>query len=268
MEGHTPMFWVRLKNKGCDPSGFAGDGVARLSASVRSVVVPDRTSAFMGSVGLAVIGRTVNLETLADFDKLLRIARVDFFKASVFGGLSLLISFSDVGAASRFVEARHIWEPWFTKLEPWTGQSLPFERVAWLKLHGIPLNLLEADVLLLVGELFGKVLFVPKDLDEDQDLSVVKIGVLVGEGHRCSELVSLRWKDKIFRIWVDEDLEDWVPDCLVVEVDDNLESDSSVAFSPVVGAAIPDEKEDGGTRKTDGLEEIRKSLFNDGVQAR
>ncbi|KAM0065369.1 hypothetical protein Hdeb2414_s0003g00114021 [Helianthus debilis subsp. tardiflorus] len=249
MEGHTPMFWVRLKNKGCDPSGFAGDGVARLSASVRSVVVPDRTSAFMGSVGLAVIGRTVNLETLADFDKLLRIARVDFLKL-------------------QFVEARHIWEPWFTKLEPWTGQSLPFERVAWLKLHGIPLNLLEADVLLLVGELFGKVLFVPKDLDEDQDLSVVKIGVLVGEGRRCSELVSLRWKDKIFRIWVDEDLEDWVPDCLVVEVDDNLESDSSVAFSPVVGAAIPDEKEDGGTRKTDGLEEIRKSLFNDGVQAR
>ncbi|KAF5772504.1 hypothetical protein HanXRQr2_Chr13g0577731 [Helianthus annuus] len=220
----------------------------------------------MGSAGLSIIGRTVNLETLVDFDKLLRIAKVDIVKLQYLGGLSLLVSFADAVAAKWFVDARHIWEPWFSSLETWSGQSLPFERVAWLKLHGIPLNLLEADVLRQVGELFGKVLFVPKDLDEDQDLSVVKVGVLVGEARRCSELVSLKWKDKSFRIWVDEELEDWVPDCLVMEDDEDLEMDSPVASSPVVDEVFSDETEDGGTRKTEGLEEFRKSLFNDGVQ--
>ncbi|KAJ0716094.1 putative RNA recognition motif domain, nucleotide-binding alpha-beta plait domain superfamily [Helianthus annuus] len=253
-------------NKGCESSGLAGGGGARVPSPVRSVVVPDRSSAFMDSAGMALIGRTVNLETLVDFDKLLRIAKVDIVKLQYLGGLSLLISFSDAGAASKFVDARHSWEPWFSSLETWSGQSLPFERVAWLKLHGIPLNLLEADVLKQVGELFGKVLYVPKALDEDKNLSVVRIGVLVGEARRCSESVSIKWKDKSFRIWVDEELEDWVPDCLVMEDDDELEVDSPAASSPVVDAVFSDESEDGGTRKTDGLEELKKSLFNDGVQ--
>ncbi|KAF5778714.1 putative RNA recognition motif domain, nucleotide-binding alpha-beta plait domain superfamily [Helianthus annuus] len=257
------------KVKGKGGVSLASEGVSdvRLSDTVRSIVVPDRISAFKGLAGLAVIGRTVNLETLVDFDKLLRIAKVDFARIQYLGGLSILISFSDGAAANSFLEACNIWGPWFTKLEAWTGQTLPLERVAWLKLLGIPLNLLEAEVFMQVGELFGNVLFVPKVIDEDQDLSVIKIGVLVGEARRCSESVSLKWKDRVFRIWVDEDNEDWVPDCLDYEDTGIPESDSSLASSPVAGEVYSVEEEDGGTRKMDGLEECRKSPLIDGVQS-
>ncbi|KAJ0450008.1 hypothetical protein HanHA300_Chr15g0551671 [Helianthus annuus] len=124
----------------------------------RSVVVPDRTFAFKNLVGSAVIGKTVDLETLVDLDKLLRIARVGFSSIQFLGGLFILISFPDAPAASSFVDDRKIGGPWFDKLEIWSGQTLPPERVAWLKLHGIPLNLMEADVFMQIGDLFGKVL--------------------------------------------------------------------------------------------------------------
>ncbi|KAJ0795998.1 hypothetical protein HanPI659440_Chr04g0156971 [Helianthus annuus] len=142
----------------------------------------------------------VDLETLVDFDKLLRIAKVEIAKFQYLGGLSTVISFYDSAVANKFLEARNTWGPWFTKLKPWGGQSLPMERVAWLSLHGIPLQLLEPEVLMQVGELFGIVLHVLKVLHEDCDLSVFKIGVLVGEAQRIREVVSLKWKDRSFRV--------------------------------------------------------------------
>ncbi|MFS7924438.1 hypothetical protein Hanom_Chr03g00272541 [Helianthus anomalus] len=116
-----------------------------------------------------------------------------------------------------------------------------------------------------IGDLFGKVLFVPKFIDEDKDLSVVKIGVLVGNAHRNNEVVSLRWKHKVFRVRVDEDLEDWVPDCLDFEVHVRSESESPVVSSPV---AVPgksrEELEE--IQKSVGQEESGRSPHNDGVQ--
>ncbi|KAM0000250.1 hypothetical protein Hdeb2414_s0011g00372051 [Helianthus debilis subsp. tardiflorus] len=151
--------------KGISSSGsreYSGDGAYSVE---KSVVIPDRISALSDKYGSVVIGKTVDLETLVDMDKLLRIA----------------------------------------KLEAWGGQTLPMERVAWLSLHGIPVNLLDHVVLGQIGELFGKVLFAPIDLGVDSDLSVFKIGVLAGEVQRIREVVSLKWRDRTFRIWVDED---------------------------------------------------------------
>ncbi|KAF5769330.1 hypothetical protein HanRHA438_Chr14g0657581 [Helianthus annuus] len=88
------------------------------------------------------------------------------------------------------MEVKEIWSPWFSRLDPWRGQTLPLERVAWLKMSGIPLHLFDSE-----------------------DLSVSKVGVLVGSSNRIKEEASLRWRDRTFRVWVEEDQEIWVPDC-------------------------------------------------------
>ncbi|KAF5822559.1 hypothetical protein HanXRQr2_Chr01g0028021 [Helianthus annuus] len=199
----------------------------------KSIVVPDKTGAFNDLFGMALVGRTVDLETLVDFDKLLRIAKLSVANLQYLGGLSLLISFSDADSAKVFMDAKKVWGPWFSKLDYWSGQSLPLERVAWLKLCGIPLHLLDPVVLGLVGDSFGKLLHVPKLYEEDLDLSTVRVGVLVGSSGRIKEEVSLRWKDRSFRIWVEEDSDVWVPDFLDRDVDSDLVDDSSPEFSPV-----------------------------------
>ncbi|KAF5793149.1 hypothetical protein HanRHA438_Chr09g0426451 [Helianthus annuus] len=180
----------------------------------KMVVVHDSSQAFAGSSGLALVGRTVDLETLVDFDRLLRIVGTEVSNIQYLGGLSLLISFKDKEAARDFLDAKVIWGPWFSKLELWNGQSLSYERVVWLKVAGVPLHILESGTLEQIGTLFGKVLHTPKLLEGDQDLSVCRVGILVGESSRISELVALKWKDRCYRVWVEEDKDDWIPDCL------------------------------------------------------
>ncbi|KAM0058235.1 hypothetical protein Hdeb2414_s0005g00167891 [Helianthus debilis subsp. tardiflorus] len=189
-------------------------GVSGVESSNKVVVVPDRTAGFKELYGISVVARTVDLETLVDFDKLLRTAKVPFSRIQYLGGLFLLVSFSDVASATSFLDNKVVWGPWFSKVEVWKGQSLPLERVAWLRLIGIPLHLLDADVFSLIGDLFGKVLHYPKGLDGDHDLSFVRVGVLAGEAFRIKEAVSVSWRNRNFRVLVEEELDAWVPDCL------------------------------------------------------
>ncbi|KAJ0612142.1 hypothetical protein HanHA300_Chr01g0023791 [Helianthus annuus] len=209
--------------------------------SSKVIVVPDRTSAFKNCYGVSVVGRTVDLETLVDFDKLLRIAKIKVAKIQYLGGLSILITFLDEDSAKRFLESREVWGPWFSKLESWKGQSLRLERLAWLNLVGIPLQLLEEDVFVMIGERFGKVLHCPKSLDDDQDLSVVRVGILAGEVNRINEVLSLVWKNKNYRIWVEEEQDAWVPDCLGKSsyLSQNSGSESPMNSSPVISRPEP-----------------------------
>ncbi|KAJ0804978.1 putative RNA recognition motif domain, nucleotide-binding alpha-beta plait domain superfamily [Helianthus annuus] len=199
----------------------------------KMVVVPDRTSAFREVWGKAVVGRTVDLETLVDLDRLFRIAKVGYVNFQYLGGLSVLISFCDNDAASVFLDSKGLWGPWFSKLALWEGQSLPFERVAWLRVMGLPLHLVDMDVLKSVGELFGKFLHVQKSFDDVKDLSVSRVGILVGDMERVKEFVSLRWKDRSFRIWVEEELDIWIPDCL-----EGVEGGSPVSSSPLASSPV------------------------------
>ncbi|MFS7949035.1 hypothetical protein Hanom_Chr06g00566801 [Helianthus anomalus] len=163
---------------------------------VKSIIVPDRTEAVKRLIVTAVAGRVVDLETLVDFDRLLRIAKISYAKIQFLGGLSLLISFPDEVSSNLFRESKVIWDPWFSKLEKWNGQSLPLEKVAWLRLSGIPLHLFDPGVIVQVGELFGKVLHSPKLLEEEPDLSMTRVGVLVGKVNMINEVVPIKWKTR------------------------------------------------------------------------
>ncbi|KAJ0806002.1 hypothetical protein HanPI659440_Chr02g0084701 [Helianthus annuus] len=204
----------------------------RCAGDWKSIVVPDRTAAFRNLWGVAMVAKSVNLETLVDLNRLLSIAKVKYSSIQYLGGLSTLITFADENVANNFLKAGDVWGPWFSKLDAWEGQSLPFERVAWIRLLGVPLHLLESDVVKLIGERFGKVLYVPKSSAEEKDLSMVRVGVLLGEVDRIKEFVVVRWKDRSFRVLAEEELDVWVPDCLGVGVD-ACPSVASPADNPV-----------------------------------
>ncbi|KAJ0534112.1 hypothetical protein HanIR_Chr09g0416091 [Helianthus annuus] len=129
--------------------------------------------------------------------------------------------------------------PWFSLLEAWNGQSLALERVAWLRLSGIPLHLLSSEVLGLVSQLFGKVLHIPKSFEEDQNLSLVRVGVLAGEGPRIEAVVSLRWSNRCFRVRVEEELDVWNPDCLGPSVVNGADAPSSPSMSSPIIDVLP-----------------------------
>ncbi|MFS7934851.1 hypothetical protein Hanom_Chr05g00396491 [Helianthus anomalus] len=215
----------RVGGNGRGEGSFQGQEV---KGEERSIVVPDKLIAFNELRGRAVVGRTVDLETLVDFDKLLRIAKTVLENLQYLGGLSILITFGDEAGATSFLNLKKVWEPWFTKLDVWDGQSLSLERVIWLKVSGVPLHLFDPEVLEMVGGIFGKVLHVQKSILREKDLSVSRVAVLAGEVSKIRETVKILWKDRVFRVWIEEEHEDWTPDCLGGAVMDS---------SPVVGSS-------------------------------
>ncbi|MFS7911350.1 hypothetical protein Hanom_Chr02g00117071 [Helianthus anomalus] len=102
----------------------------------------------------------------------------------------------------------------FSWIEVWKGLSLPYERISWSKNSGVPLHLMDNEVFDSVGRLSGKVVHAPSLTCEDKDLTFDLIGVLVRDDDRICDSVTLKWKDKKFKVWVDEELGDWVPDCI------------------------------------------------------
>ncbi|MFS7994241.1 hypothetical protein Hanom_Chr12g01103531 [Helianthus anomalus] len=69
------------------------DGRMEGCQSEKVVIVPDKVSAFRALHGKAVMGRTVDLDTLISYDRLLRIGGVRYGSIQYLGGLSILVSF-------------------------------------------------------------------------------------------------------------------------------------------------------------------------------
>ncbi|KAI3805170.1 hypothetical protein L1987_27287 [Smallanthus sonchifolius] len=49
-------------------------------------------------------------------------------------------------------------------------------------------------------------------IESDVDLSYEYLGILVGDGKRVSDEITVQWKNRKFRVWVTEDSEDWFPE--------------------------------------------------------
>ncbi|KAM0041066.1 hypothetical protein Hdeb2414_s0011g00361891 [Helianthus debilis subsp. tardiflorus] len=172
----------------------------------------------------SILARTRDFNSLISIKQLLESAGIRDVSIQYVGGFNLLLAFGNELDAKNFLSSNQVWNEWFSHADPWIGQALAFERVAWLRVLGIPLHLFCNEVVLYVCSRYGTVAKPPQILDDDCDLSMVSVGVLVGEGKRISEEVVLRWQDKKYRVWVSENLGDWLPDCLDVD----FESDAPV----------------------------------------
>ncbi|MFS7934104.1 putative RNA recognition motif domain, nucleotide-binding alpha-beta plait domain superfamily [Helianthus anomalus] len=113
-----------------------------------------------------------------------------------------------VQATVDFISRVEVWKIWFSHADIWVGLALVYERVAWLRVHGVPLHLFCDEVLVSICSRFGAVAIPPHITEDDGDLSMVYVEVLVGEGKKIIEEVALNLQDNKYRVWVSEDLGD------------------------------------------------------------
>ncbi|KAF5769709.1 putative RNA recognition motif domain, nucleotide-binding alpha-beta plait domain superfamily [Helianthus annuus] len=198
------------------------------------IEIADETVRFGELIGSAVVGKCKNLTILRKIDSFLADAGVTGVSLSYLGGLSVLIKFVDEEYCAKFLLDHQLWKDWFSNLDQWNCQSLPFERLAWVRIQGVPMHLADNDVLNNIAEHFGKVVHGSQMEVEDRNLSVSWIGLLVGDGKRIHGFVTLKWKNMQFRVWVEEEFSNWVPDYVSsVDVSEESGSDGS---SPEVEA--------------------------------
>ncbi|KAJ0770504.1 putative RNA recognition motif domain, nucleotide-binding alpha-beta plait domain superfamily [Helianthus annuus] len=198
----------------------------------KSINIDSNVNAFSTLHGRAVVTRMIDVEALKNIYVILNDICPGSGKVQYLGGLDLLISFEDAEKAVDFRCVAVSLKDKFAIVSSWEGQSLGFERLAWVKVQGIPLHLLLNEVIDEIGGLIGKVVHKAKKSESDQDLSFEYVGVLVGDGKRISEEILLNWQNRKFRVWVTEEVGDWVPDFDVVTTirkDDDMASEDSEA---------------------------------------
>ncbi|KAI3756153.1 hypothetical protein L1987_55969 [Smallanthus sonchifolius] len=169
-------------------------------------------NAFQGLHGKALVARMTDLEALKSIFLIMDDLSTGSCKVQYIGGLSVLVSFEDNNVATVVCKTAREMGGRFSSVDLWEGQVFCYERLAWLKIMGIPLHLISGEVFEAVGNAFGKVVHRPSRSDDDSDLSYDYIGVLVGEGNRIDEEVTLTWRNRKFHIWVSEESGGWVPE--------------------------------------------------------
>ncbi|MFS7984092.1 hypothetical protein Hanom_Chr11g00982461 [Helianthus anomalus] len=191
----------------------AGNSSAQVSKG-KMVEALEQTTTFQELNGKAVVGRCLNLLTMNNLFSHMTKAGVLDFSLSYLGGLYMLVKFSSTENCNELVCNHGVWSQWFSSFDHWISQSPAFEKIAWLKVVGVPIHLLVDEVYDSIAKNFGKIIHASQRSSEDNDLSVNCIGVLTGVGTRIAEEVTLKWKDKLFKVWVEEETTGWVPECL------------------------------------------------------
>ncbi|KAJ0788559.1 hypothetical protein HanPI659440_Chr05g0193131 [Helianthus annuus] len=169
-------------------------------------------NAFRGLHGKALVAQMIDVEALKSIYLILNDICPGLGRVQYLGGLSVLISFEDNNVASLVLEAAREVIGRFSSIDLWEGQTFGYDRLAWLKLTGIPLHLISREVIDAVGSSFGRIVHRALRSESDDDLSYDYIGVLVGDGKRIGETITLVWREKKFNIWVAEEAGDWVPE--------------------------------------------------------
>ncbi|KAJ0699565.1 putative RNA recognition motif domain, nucleotide-binding alpha-beta plait domain superfamily [Helianthus annuus] len=136
-----------------------------------------------------------------------------------------------------------------------------------VEVHGISVPLALDQVFDMAGSRYGEVVKPARMSIEDCNFSYAYIGVLCKSRCRIVDRVDIPWRGEVFNVWIDEDMGEWVPDCVeqfhyvYEEMDRGSEEEQNVELN--FENANGDDVELGEIRGDEGSENVYKS--NNGV---
>ncbi|KAM0057469.1 putative RNA recognition motif domain, nucleotide-binding alpha-beta plait domain superfamily [Helianthus debilis subsp. tardiflorus] len=145
-----------------------------------------------------------------------------------------------------FLLDKGAWLSCFDRLETWKGDVLEFERVAWVKMHGVPLTLSCSHVFDEIASRFATVIQSAQFSEEEGDLSHACVGILVKMVDRIYQKCKLNWRNHCFEMLIEEEAGEWIPDCLVdlEEIADGQPEVDSVMADTAAGERSNDREEE------------------------
>ncbi|KAF5821201.1 putative RNA recognition motif domain, nucleotide-binding alpha-beta plait domain superfamily [Helianthus annuus] len=126
------------------------------------------------------------------------------------GGLRVLLVFQNPEEAMLFLaEKEEVWSKWLASLSSWKGQLLDFQRLAWLSIKGVPLDLWDKSTFNAIGGKFGRIFQPSTDSTDDGFLLSGSVGILVSHGRLICESLELLWGNRKCLVWVQEEVRSW-----------------------------------------------------------
>ncbi|PWA59445.1 nucleotide-binding alpha-beta plait domain-containing protein [Artemisia annua] len=201
----------------------------------KTLILDDNASVFDDLQGRSLVLKLASFEVLRNIRKEMKDMGLAGGSIQYLGRLRLLVSFDSneqaIMAKDEFLSRNNVFET----VAIWEGQEITYERLAWVKVHGLPLHLLSNVNIDNVAKLFGKVVHNAQLECNDVDISYCYVGLLVNCGDMIHGEVSVMWRDKLIPVWVNEESGAWVPDFLNYD-----DKSSGTPMSSDDGSSTPD----------------------------
>lgn len=159
-----------------------------------------------------LLGEVLNFQHLSNLPKLLNVDGEVPCHVFYAGGLKVLLRFFAQDAATRYLKNEHAWNRWFKWLKYDIIDELPFERIAWVKVIGLPIHLRsEENVRLVVGRL-GKIIEVDGCQNwHNVDLTSSHARILTGDKLLINKEINCFFNGKNYIVGVVECEDIWQP---------------------------------------------------------
>ncbi|KAJ0473312.1 putative RNA recognition motif domain, nucleotide-binding alpha-beta plait domain superfamily [Helianthus annuus] len=128
------------------------------------------------------------------------------------GGMKVLITAkNEESARVIFNRDEKSWDQWLGNIQQWNGDVIPFQRMAWLVIRGVPIQIWGDDVFNCIAERYGKIVEPSEADDRDLNLNYDVVGVIVNDGALINEKIKIWWKGMMLDVWVSEANYMWQP---------------------------------------------------------
>lgn len=163
-------------------------------------------------VGRAVVGVAKGIKELNESKVWLKEAGFPNVAVSYIGGLKVMLVFNNPDQAMDFMKNHgQSGEKFLNDVSIWDGQEVPFDRVAGLKVVGLPIMLRDSTNYDKIGEIFGEKICSSNFSWKDMDNSTGDCFVLTKVVGRIQEEIIVKWKGKSYPVWVSEEMKTWAP---------------------------------------------------------
>lgn len=159
----------------------------------------------------SLIGEATLLDHLGHMPKLLSFRNDILMEIKYVGGLKVMLQFNDSVSAKEFKDNRERWQEhlkwveWVEKIDP------EFDRVAWIRIVGLPIHLWGDRNFSKITEGYGVTIAPFDELHNRVDLSCVKIGILTKRRTRINDEIFVSCEGKFIKLGIIEFDEDWFP---------------------------------------------------------
>ncbi|MFS7921422.1 hypothetical protein Hanom_Chr03g00236581 [Helianthus anomalus] len=227
-------------------SGNVGNGRSYLDAvkGIRrqeqrvSVVLPEGCMNDMGDWNKRTfLLKAKTLENLCKAKVILRDICSHSMEVRYAGGMNILVTTgSQMVAEEIMIDYKQKFEEFFTQVTLWKEDMNRCERLAWIRVFGVPISLRNKETLNIIGCHLGEVVRELEANMEDNNLTCAHLGVIVNTGKVFNDEVLVQYKNVTFKCWVSEVSGNWAPKF--------VEDESPFINIPVITNEETGEKED------------------------
>ncbi|KAI3814603.1 hypothetical protein L1987_14243 [Smallanthus sonchifolius] len=182
-----------------------------------SIKFHEESKSVAGWKQLSLVGEVLDMGILSDLKNRLNGLVESGTDLRYIGGMKVMLTFCSTVGARKFLNDRRMdHELIFKELAIWEGQDVPFDRISWVQVHGVPIQLWEGNTFDRIGQLLSKVVEFSSTSNKTGNLSFDEIDILVSNPLRISTSMNLEWGGKSYLVRLEESIRCWDPGFLTM----------------------------------------------------